>query len=74
MKTYWGSEEVQLNLFLTSELDGGEWSASRPGRFTLRVRVPGTHWIGGWVGPRAAVDGGGGKVVHDFNSLSDLLY
>jgi hypothetical protein len=24
-----------------------------PGRFTPRERVPGTHWIGGWVGPRA---------------------
>jgi hypothetical protein len=32
-------------------LEGGEWSASRSGRFTLRERAPGTHWIGGWVGP-----------------------
>jgi hypothetical protein len=39
---------------LTSALDGGEWSASRAGRFTPWQRVPGTHWIGGWVGPRAA--------------------
>jgi hypothetical protein len=31
---------------LTSALDGGEWSASRPGRFTPRERAPGTHWIG----------------------------
>jgi hypothetical protein len=31
MKAYWG-EEVQLHTFLTSALDGGEWSASRPGR------------------------------------------
>jgi hypothetical protein len=38
---------------LTSGLDGGEWSASRLGRFTPRERAPGTHWIGGWVGPRA---------------------
>jgi hypothetical protein len=38
---------------LTSALEGGEWSASRPGRFTSRERAPGTHWIGGWVGPRA---------------------
>jgi hypothetical protein len=37
-------------------LDGGEWSASRPGRFTPRERAPGTHWIGGWVGPRAVLD------------------
>jgi hypothetical protein len=39
---------------LTSALDGGEWSASRPGRFTPRERASGTHWIGGWVGPRAS--------------------
>jgi hypothetical protein len=38
--------------FLTSALDGGEWSASRPGLLTLRDRVPGTRWIRGWVGPR----------------------
>jgi hypothetical protein len=36
---------------LTSALDGGEWSASRSGRFTPRERASGTHWIGGWVGP-----------------------
>jgi hypothetical protein len=33
MKTYW---EVEVYLHaLTSALDGGEWLASRPGRFTL---------------------------------------
>jgi hypothetical protein len=41
---------------LTSALDGGEWSASHPGRFTARERAPGSHWIGGWVGPRAVLD------------------
>jgi hypothetical protein len=41
---------------LTSALDGGEWSASRPGRFTPRERASGTHWIGGWVGPRTGLD------------------
>jgi hypothetical protein len=41
---------------LTSALDGREWSASRSGRFTPRERVPGTHWIRGWVGPRAVLD------------------
>jgi hypothetical protein len=41
---------------LTSALDGGEWSASRPFPFTPRERAPGTHWIGGWVGPRAGLD------------------
>jgi hypothetical protein len=43
MKTYWGME-VYLHAFLTSALDGGEWSASRPSRFTPRERAP---WIGG---------------------------
>jgi hypothetical protein len=32
-KAYWGVE-VSLHAFLTSALDGGEWSVSRPGRFT----------------------------------------
>jgi hypothetical protein len=41
---------------LTSALDGSEWSASRPGRFIPRERAPGTHWIGGWAGPRAILD------------------
>jgi len=34
---------------LTSALDGGEWSASRPGRFNHMERAPGIHWIRGWV-------------------------
>jgi len=42
--------EVQLHAFLTSALDGGEWSVSGPGRFIRRERAPDTHWIGeaGW--------------------------
>jgi hypothetical protein len=51
MKAYWGMG-VWLHAFLTSALGGGEWPASRPGRFTPKERAPGTHWIGGWVGPR----------------------
>jgi hypothetical protein len=41
---------------LTSALYGGEWSTSRSGRFTPRENVPGTHWSGGWMGPRAVLD------------------
>jgi hypothetical protein len=41
---------------LALALDGGDWSASRPSRFTSRERAPGTHWIGGWVVPRAVLD------------------
>jgi hypothetical protein len=41
----------------TFALEGGEWSASLPGRFIARGRTPGTHWIGDWVGPRACLEG-----------------
>ena len=34
----------------------GGWSAPRPGRLYPRER-PGTHCTGGWVGPRAGLDG-----------------
>jgi hypothetical protein len=43
-------------LFLTSALDGGEWSASRHGRLTPRERAPDIHWKGGWVGTIAFLD------------------
>jgi hypothetical protein len=42
--------------FLTSELDGGEWSDSRAGRFTPEERATGTHSTVCWVGPRAGLD------------------
>jgi hypothetical protein len=41
---------------LTSALDGGEWLVSCSGRFTPKERVPGIHWIRGWLGPRAVLD------------------
>jgi hypothetical protein len=56
MKAYWGSGGIAPRILLTSALDRGEWSASRPCRFTPREGAPGTHWIGGWVGPRAVLD------------------
>jgi hypothetical protein len=55
MKAYWGWRCSSIHS-LTSALDGGEWSASRPCRFTPRERSPGTHWIGGWMGPRSGLD------------------
>jgi hypothetical protein len=55
MKTYWEWRYSSTHS-LTSALDGGEWSASRPGRFIPKERTPGTRWIGGWVGPRAVLD------------------
>jgi hypothetical protein len=47
---------VYTHVFLTLALDGGEWSASRPCRFSAGERAPGTHWIGGWVDPKAGLD------------------
>jgi hypothetical protein len=53
MKAY-GGVDVWMHIFLISA--GGEWSASRPCRFTLGERAFDTHWIGAWVGPRAGLD------------------
>jgi hypothetical protein len=55
MKAY-GEVNVYIHILLTSALAGGEWSASRPGRFIHDERVPGTHFIGDWVDPRAGLD------------------
>jgi hypothetical protein len=41
--------------FLTSALFGGEWSASRTGRFNPGERALSTHWIGGWVDTRTGL-------------------
>jgi hypothetical protein len=47
MKTYGGGVDVSIHVLVTSALGGGEWSTSRPGRFT-----PGTHCIEGLGGPQ----------------------
>jgi hypothetical protein len=41
---------------VTSALDGGEWSASIPGRSSPWERALDTRFIRGWVGPRAGLD------------------
>jgi hypothetical protein len=46
MKAY-GEVDVYIHVFLTSEVAGGELSTSRPS----------SHWIEGWVSPRAGLDG-----------------
>jgi hypothetical protein len=55
MKAYWGSGGIAPRI-LTSAIDGGDSSAPCPGSFTPREKAPGTHWIGGWVGPRGVLD------------------
>jgi hypothetical protein len=54
--------EVQLSFFHATKvcggveliwaLDGGEWLASRPGRFTVRERPPSVYKLGDSVVPR----------------------
>jgi hypothetical protein len=48
----WGVE-VWIRAFFDLGIGCGGCSASRPGRYVPRERALGTHWIGGWVGPRA---------------------
>jgi hypothetical protein len=59
--------------FLTSALEGGEWSASLPGRFTLGERTSRTHWIGSWLDPRAGLNAvENRKILHCRESNYDL--
>jgi hypothetical protein len=63
-----------MHIFLISALVGGEWSTSRPGRFTPGERAPGTHWTGGWVDLRANLhDLGCEYVSYVFNIHVSLL-
>jgi hypothetical protein len=48
--------DVVIHVFLTSELVGGEWSASHTCHFTPGRRAPGIHWIGGWLDPRDGLE------------------
>jgi len=41
---------------MTAALEGGEWSAARPGRTLPRER-PGKNYTVRWVGTRAGLDG-----------------
>jgi hypothetical protein len=52
----YGGVDVQIHIFLTSALAGGEWSTSRPCCFTPGEKAPRAHWIGGGVDPRAGMD------------------
>jgi hypothetical protein len=51
----WGSGGIASFSF-ASPLDGGEWSVSRPVRFTPGESYPSIHCIGGWVGLTEVLD------------------
>jgi hypothetical protein len=55
MQAY-GGVDVWIHLILISTLDGGEWLDSCLCRYISGLRSPGTHWIGGWVDPRAGLN------------------
>jgi hypothetical protein len=55
MKAY-GGVDIYNHVCLTSTLVGGEWSASRPGRFTAGEKAIRTHWRGDWLGSRICID------------------
>jgi hypothetical protein len=51
----WGRGGMAPPIF-TLVLDRDEWSASNPSHFTPWETAHSTHWIGGWVGPKADLD------------------
>jgi hypothetical protein len=55
MNSY-GEMEVQLQVFFALTLNGGEWSVSRPDRFTSGERDAGTNFTEGWVYPTTGLD------------------
>jgi hypothetical protein len=55
-KTYEGMKGGIALPFLTTDLDGGNGSASQPGYFTPGERAHSTHCIGGWLDPRASLE------------------
>jgi hypothetical protein len=52
----WEEKRYSSYCFLTSALEGGEWSASRPGCTLPPGEVPGTHLIEVWMDSRAQKD------------------
>jgi len=56
MKTHKGRRSYSCALSLTPALDGGGGQRHAPAALYPQER-PGTHCIGGWVGPTASLDG-----------------
>ena len=54
---------------MTAALEGGEWSAARPRPHFTPGKDPGTHFTGGWVGPR----GRSGRAENLYDTFSKIL-
>jgi hypothetical protein len=52
----YGGVNVKISVLLTSARVGGEWSALHPCRVNPGETTPGTHWIAGWLDPRALLN------------------
>jgi hypothetical protein len=52
-----GVVEVDVYALLISELPGGVWSTSRPGRSIPEEGPFHSHWIKGWIGSRSEMEG-----------------
>ena len=63
-----GEQSYSSTVSLTSALDGSGWLTPRSGRFIPGKR-PDTHFVGGWVGPRAGLDEYG-KILSHRDSIS----
>jgi hypothetical protein len=76
MKPYVGVESY-LSAFLTSVLDGGEWSASHSGPLPPMQETSALHWVGGWVGRRDTLDDVEKRKIscgyREFNSDSSIV-
>jgi hypothetical protein len=76
MKIY-RAAETQLHVFLTSSLDGDEWSVTGPNRYNTRERAPGTNYREEWVGHNQSRNYGANKTscfCHELNPDCSLSY
>jgi hypothetical protein len=58
-----GNRSITPRIRSLCVLYGSEWWAYCSDSFTHLERAPDTHWIGGWVSPRAGLDAEAKRIV-----------